>query len=146
MEDKYYEASEELVRILLKNGFRDITNQFYPSHIERMEQDGYNPQSHKRVFAISKSDHLKFNYTQIEAFYRGCTGSDMKYKLTVDELKSIIAFYKLPPQSKSYIYSKSRDSITSLYTYYDTICEYPRFCKRKSDLGFKKLFETVQII
>ena len=94
---KTYKASQELIDILLANGFVEDTQKIYPEHAKRLIGDNYNPDGMKRHFSYPGTrEKVYFDYINIKL----PTGIQ-KYNLNVDELKSLIAFCHLSPIDRS---------------------------------------------
>lgn len=142
---KTYKASEELVQIFKQNGFIDITNEMYPEHFDRISNNGYDPNRVKRVLAINKNNYVKFDYiTILPCYKRGCSGEEMKTELTPDELKSIIAFFNLPTQTKSSL-KRHRQNILDLHKKYYDIKENPNWYKDKQSKLIIESFEKAKL-
>ncbi len=143
-----YIASEDLINIFIKNGFIDITDIKRPEHFKRLQENGYDPHKIKRV--ISYNGHLKnyveFDYIMIRACYKeGCDSRNMKNKITANELKSIIAFYKLPSQTMSAMNRKGYDRL-NLYDSYEHVKENLDFYKgQKTKLMLLEIFENIKL-
>lgn len=91
---KNYEASNELIDILVKNGFVEDTSKTYPEHARRLVGDNYDPHGMKRHFSFPGTrEKVYLDYINIKL----PTGVQ-RYKMTIDEVKSLIAFclYPLP--------------------------------------------------
>lgn len=145
MKNKLYEVSNELCEILLNNGFNDVTEKHYPNHFVRLKKDGYNPYGCKRAFSIDNRNYIIFDYIHIKPYYkRTCHGDEMKYKLTSEELKSIISFYKLPTPTRTSIHNNYRN-ITELHLYYESICSSPEIHQKKAALKFKETYESIKL-
>ena len=150
---KTYKASQELVDILLKNGFTETTKETYPEHFKRMKKQGeYNPGSMKRKFNFEKSkrDYILMDYSIIIPYYRSsANGPDMNSSLTEDQLKSIIVFFKLSAGSKYSWFMKGQKNIIDIHIFIKDIEEYSRFKQIKKEIAFnkevKELFERVII-
>lgn len=143
---KNYTASEELIDILLKNGFTEITKDKRPSHFMKLKEEGYNPDKIKRVFSINghKKNYIEFDYVMIKARYKeGCSGANMKTEITTDELKSIITFYKLPFQTQNKI-KRNGGYIYNISHSYDSIKNHADYYKKdKSALFLIDIFEGI---
>ncbi len=137
-------ASQELVDILLKNGFIDKTKETYPDHYKRMKEKGYNPYAVRRKFTNhSRRDFIFFDYVNITPLHNGgCTENECRYTPTTDELKSLITFYKLPVHDRG-TWSLSYNAIPELHLRYKEICEHPTWYNSAFDKRVKKVFESV---
>ena len=144
---KKYKASEELAEILIKNGFVENTKTKYPDHYNRLLNNGYSPNSVKRSFLYKPNHNLIFDYINIVPYYRkSCNGTEIKIELTENEIKSIITFYKLSSQHKSY-FKKTGDDIPNLYTEYESYKSYissqNKLSKYQTDII--KIFDEIKI-
>ncbi|EHQ41785.1 hypothetical protein [Myroides odoratus] len=144
-----YKASEELVNILLKNGLEETTEKNLPVHYKNMVENGYDPNKVKRDFSYNGKRVLIFDYVVIKPKIKGFTsGRDMKTELTIDELKSIIVFSKLPYQTVNGLYRNNHNYVTQLHNLYFYIKEHPDFTKSKNKFRnelITKEFENIQI-
>lgn len=95
-----YKVSQELIEILLKNGFREVTQKTYPEHYAKLLKNGYNPDSIKRHFAFKKNSHwvayIKFDYTYIQILHDTPCLQEMLYAIDENQLKSVFTFFKMP--------------------------------------------------
>jgi hypothetical protein len=137
-----YEASQTLVDILLKNGFSDATNRYYPDHFNGLQRIPYNPNAFKRVFKFhSQRDNITFDYINIHAYVNGgACGSSTK--LSEDEVKSLIAFYKMPVYFRRK-WARSSKSVWHFHEEYKKICANPEWYTRVIDKKLKETFEAV---
>jgi hypothetical protein len=88
---KKYEASQELVDILLNFGFQEDTHVSYPEHSKRLNDGPYNPHGMKRHFKLPGTrETIYFDYINM----RLPTNIDL-YSVTEDELKSILTYVSL---------------------------------------------------
>lgn len=141
---KTYKASEELAKILLSNGFIEITSSRFPDHHSAIVANGYSPQKSKRAFGINSKDFVEFDYTMVRACHKGgSVGSDMSEEFSEDQIKSIIAFFKLPFQSRN-AYKRSGSAIPSLYQDYLYMKMNPKFKKEKREILIDA-FENVML-
>lgn len=142
-----YYASEELVKIFEKNGFNEITHERYPQHADRIKNNGYNPNAQKRAFIFGnrKRNVLTLDYINIVPYYRGaCNGDESRLSVSEDELKSIIAFYKLPAQTQL-VFKANGQKITELSVHYQRISQNTDLYKRKSDKQIRSTYENVRL-
>lgn len=140
---KTYTASQELVDILLKNGFIETTEKNYPEHFKRMKKDGYKHSSMKRSFAINprSRDYILLDYYTIIPYYKSTAdGVDMNHSLTEDQLKSIIVFYKM--SSKYSWYIKQNRNIIDLHYHNEAVLK-SNFRQTIFDKNVVELFKTV---
>lgn len=94
---KVYDASQELIDILITNGFVEDTVRTYPQHAKRLVSDNYNPHGVKRHFSYPGTrEKVFFDYINIKL----PTGVQ-KYSLNTDEVKSLIAFCQLSSADRS---------------------------------------------
>jgi hypothetical protein len=143
-----YIASQNLIDIFIENGFLDITKVKYPDHYSFAEKNGYNPSNCKRALGLSEKgkNYILFDYISIKPCYHSsCRGLEIKENLETDELKSIIAFFKLPTTTQKYLKSSYGFSIPLLYQLYSDIKENP---KRYSTIKYFQIvnaFENVRL-
>jgi hypothetical protein len=142
-----YKPSNQLVDILLKHGFTDLTEKLYPDHYKRMQQRGYDPYSIKRVFSHSAhNDSLLFHYTTIRLHHTGkFNHTEERYALTTDELKSLLVFYKLPAQLGREWLEAYKNAL-ELHRYYHKICLLPQVFNTDTDYRIKETFESLYYI
>ncbi|WP_336715254.1 hypothetical protein [Chryseobacterium mucoviscidosis] len=123
-----YKASEQLAQILLKNGFTEVTNSTHPSHFEHINKNGYDAEKVKRAFKINAKDLIIFDYITVKFVHKssGCSASNMRKEISENELKSAIAFFKLPFQTRNAI-MRSGVAIPTLYQEYQYIQKNPSY-------------------
>lgn len=128
---KKYTASEELAQILLKNGFSEITSAKFPEHQKNIEENGYEPLKAKRAFSINTKDLVIFEYTMIKASPKGgCIGINMSEEFTADQIRSIIAFFNMPFQTRN-AYSRQGSAIPSLHEEYSYMKQNPGYKRER---------------
>lgn len=97
---KTYTASQELIDILLKNGFVDKTAKVYPDTDRAIKERGYKEGNDKRVFSLAAmKDYITFDYQSIICYVNN-TGFTDELELTENQVRSIIAYYKMTPKFK----------------------------------------------
>ncbi|MCD0477803.1 hypothetical protein LPB90_05015 [Chryseobacterium sp. LC2016-29] len=141
---KNYYASEELADILLNNGFVEITDVKFPSHSKQIKENGYNPEKAKRAFRINTKDLIIFEYITVKFVHKGngCGAANMRKELSESELKSGIAFFKLPFQTRNSI-MRSGVAIPTLYNEYRYIQETPSYNNPRNKFIVKAFEEVV---
>lgn len=98
-----YEASQELIDILLSYGFKEFTPSSRPEHWNRLQEKGsYSPHSVKRDMRFGRLT-IFFDYINICIKYNSTAYYKTTYKLSETELKSIILFTKLTPSDRAYL-------------------------------------------
>jgi hypothetical protein len=86
-----FEASQQLVEILLNSGFIEDTQKTYPTHAIRFKSGEYNPHYMKRHFMFPGTrEKVYFDYIHMRL-----PGKQDRYKLSLDETKSMITFCSL---------------------------------------------------
>lgn len=143
---KLYKASQELIDLLLKYGFSDKTEKLYPHHYQRMKAKGYDPYSMKRIFCFSQhSDYLLFHYLYIRVHHSSLFNATVeKNYLTTEEVRSLIAFYRLPTQiAREWL--DAYYNAFELHRYYEKICALPEFYDTDLDKCIKQAYEEVII-
>ena len=139
-----FKASEELAQILIKNGLNEITFSKYPEHHNRILEEGYNPHNSKRIFAVNSDNYVLFDYITIKPFHKkSCNGAEMKVELSENEIKSMIAFFKLPYQTRN-AYKRRGNSILNLYSDYIYIKENPEYKKPNKQIIISA-FESIEM-
>lgn len=143
---RIFKASQELVNILVKNGFTDYTHQLYPQYYHRMNQLGYDPYSMKRILCFNGTgDYLLFNYIYITLHHTGYFNhTEEKRRLTEDELHSLIAFYKLPPD-KGREWLEAYVNAFEVHKYYNAVCALPELYNTDTDLLIRQVYEQIII-
>jgi hypothetical protein len=139
-----FKASPELVTLLLKYGFSDNTEKLYPKHFKQMKERGYDPHSMKRIFCFRQhEDYLLFNYVYITLHHNGAfSHTEERKTLTTDELRSLITFYKLPPQGgKEWL--EAYTNALDLYKYYRNARAMPEVYNTELDKRITSTFERV---
>lgn len=143
---KTFKASQNLVDLFVKYGFSDKTEKLYPEHFKRMKAKGYDPYSMKRIFCFGHhEDYIMFHYVYITLHHTGnFNHTEERKMLTEDELRSLIAFYKLPAQSaKEWL--EAYTNALELHKYYRNVCELPEVYNTELDKRIKDTFENVVI-
>jgi hypothetical protein len=143
---KLFKASQQLVDLLLRNGFTDFTDKLYPHYYKRMNQAGYDPYSMKRIFCFNGTDdYLLFNYVYITLHHTGYFNhTEERHRLTEDELRSLITFYNLPPENgrewlEAYV------NAFEVHKYYHTICALPELYNSLTDRLIREVYERIII-
>ncbi|MDB5012823.1 MAG: hypothetical protein JWQ25_1025 [Daejeonella sp.] len=137
---KSYEASQELIDILLANGFVEDTNKRYPEHAKRLIGDNYNPHGMKRHFSYPGTrEKIYFDYINMKL----PTGVQ-KYNLNTDELKSLIAFCRLSSTDRSLLIAE-RYNVLSAPEITSNVKREPRIYSRAAYKRVKQTFENLQI-
>lgn len=140
-----YKASEKLIDIFIQNGFIDITNEVYPEHFKRLLENGYDPNRVKRILAIDKKNYARFDYiTILPCYKKSCSGAEMKTELTSDEVKSIIAFFKLPQQTRRAL-KRHNHNILELHRKYYEIKENIEWYKDKRSKMILDAFDNATL-
>lgn len=141
---KTFTTSEELAKILLKNGFSEITKNLFPTHHAEILKNGYSDGKSKRAFGINSKDFVVFEYDMIKAYYKGgCKGVNMKQGMSSEEITSVIAFYNLPFQTRNAL-QRSGVAIPTLFQTYNYIKENPDYTN-SSNKFIVNAFEKVAL-
>jgi hypothetical protein len=146
MPPQIFKPSQALVDVLLKHSFTDQTQKLYPAHYKRMKEQGYDPYTMKRIFSYpSHEDYILFHYVYVTLHHQGAFSHTEERKiLTGDELRSLIAFYKLPVNAgREWLdaYANALD----LHKYYKNICLMPDVFNSDLDVGIRQTFDGVMI-
>ena len=140
---KKYEASQELVDILLKNGFEDKTEQHYPEFYSAMQRNGYSTALKRKFSYHSHKDYIIFDYINIHAF-RGHAGLGSRARMTELELKSLIAFFKMPATFRGNWRSKNGEDVFGLYAEYQRTYKNPLY-DTADNRRLKKIFDEIEL-
>lgn len=93
-----YKASQELVDILEKNGFRNKSHLYVPDYGEKYKfVEPYNPGAYKREYGMGYGKrHLGFyfDYINMVVTYRSTHISETYIEFDKCQLRSIIAYFK----------------------------------------------------
>lgn len=136
---KTYKASQELIDILLANGFVEDTQKTYPEHAKRLTGDNYNPHGMKRHFSYPGTrEKVYFDYINIKL----PTGVH-KYDLNVNELKSLIAFCRLSSNDRSVLVAE-RYNVLSIPEITSNVNREPRVYSKAVYKRVKQAFESLQ--
>ena len=98
-----HKASQQLIDILLSNGFKEHTSSSHPEHWNLLQEKGfYDPQSVKRDL---RHGRLKvfFNYESIEISHNECAYPKITNELSKSEVKSLVLFTKLSPSNRAFL-------------------------------------------
>lgn len=131
-----YKVSEELVEIFKLNGFKDLTNERYPEHYERMLKYGYDLYQIKRYLKLSIDNYVILEYINIHVFCKNMNEVTVN-SLNEAELKSIFAFYELPANIRKELSQQIK--ITELHI------EYEKFKRNPVIFNIKKFKKIIQI-
>ena len=103
---KIYKASNELIDILFKHGFTEVTGKYHPEHVAYMEKMGeYNPSSVKRWFKKGRI-LFWFDYINLHLSYNSATIIFASMNINENELKSIIFFTYLSGNNRHFFSKK----------------------------------------
>ncbi len=97
-----YTPSDGLINLLVENGFREVTEQYFPHSHVRLELKGeaYHPAYFQRAFRYGTGTALIIlNYLTIRVLYRTYVLAESR-RLAEDEAQSIISFCKLPAKQQ----------------------------------------------
>ncbi len=135
-----YKASQELIDILLANGFIEDTQQTFPEHAKRLIGNNYNPNGMKRHFSYPGTrEKVYFDYINIKL----PTGI-YKYDLNVNELKSLIAFCRLSSNDRSLLVTEGYN-VLSVPEKTSNVNLEPRTYTKVAYQRVKQAFESLQI-
>jgi len=97
---KIYRASNELIDILIKNGFKEVTEKYHPEHLAYMAKVGYyNPDTVKRWF---QKGRIKFWFDYINLHISYNSAYSFTTSITENQLKSIIFFSNIKSSDKQF--------------------------------------------
>lgn len=135
---KNYEASNELIDILLKNGFVEDTSRTYPEHARRLVGDNYDPDRMKRHFSFPGTrEKVYLDYINIKL----PTGVQ-RYKMTIEEVKSLIAFCRLSSADRS-VLAEQRYNVLSIPEIIANVNREPRIYSKTAYKRAKQEFENL---
>lgn len=98
-----HEASQQLIDILLSNGFKEHTSSSRPEHWNLLQEKGvYNPHAIKRDLRFGRLT-IFFDYINICISYNNAAYYKTTYKLSEFELKSIILYTKLSLSERAFL-------------------------------------------
>ncbi len=98
-----HKASQQLIDILLSNGFKEHTPSSNPEHWNLLQEKGfYDPLSVKRDLRFGRLT-IFFNYIDICIRYNSSAYYKTTYKLSDSEVKSLILFTKLSPSNRAFL-------------------------------------------
>lgn len=138
---KTYEASQELVNILLSNGFVEDTITTYPEHAKRFNGNNYNPHGMKRHFSFPGTrEKIYFDYINMKL----PTGIQT-YRLNSDEVKSLIAFCNLSSLDRSTLVNQHYNSI-SIPEIISNVDRLPTIYTKAAFKRVKSIFEKLKNI
>ena len=98
-----YAASQQLIDILLSNGFKEFTPSSKPEQWDILQKKGiYDPYSIKRDLRFGRLTIL-FEFINICIRYSESSYYKTTLELSESELKSIILFTKLSPSNRAFL-------------------------------------------
>lgn len=98
-----HEASQQLIDILLSNGFKEHTSFSHPEHWNLLQEKGfYDRDSVKRDLRYGKLK-VFFKYQSIEISYNESAYPKIRNELSESEVKSLILFTKLSPLNRAFL-------------------------------------------
>ncbi len=103
-----YTPSDRLITLLLENGFREVTEQYFPHSHVRLELKGeaYHPAYFQRAFRYGTGTALIIlNYLTIRVLYRTYVLAESR-RLTEEEAQAIVSFCKLPAKQQGILAGK----------------------------------------
>ena len=97
-----YSASDKLVALLLENGFKEVTEQYFPHSFVRLQHKGesYHPAYFQRAFRYATGSALIIlNYLKIRMILKTSVLVESRH-VNEEEIKAIMAFGKLPAKQQ----------------------------------------------
>jgi hypothetical protein len=135
---KKYEASNELIDILVKNGFVEDTSKTYPEHARRLVGDNYDPHGMKRHFSFPGTrEKVYLDYINIKL-----PTDVQRYKMTIDEVKSLIAFCRLSSADRSTL-AEQHYNVFSIPEIIANVNREPRIYSKTAYKRAKQQFENL---
>lgn len=139
-----YSASQDLIDILLRFGFKEDTDKVYPMQYAQMKQRGeYDPHSFKRSFRKGRM-WILLDYINIRILYNSSAFFFDEMAISIEELTSLIYFMQLSSTDKVYMLNKMRgDKITDLYSFLteEVMNHYPQSTLNKLDRHKKAILD-----
>lgn len=90
--EKIYKTNQELIELLFHLGFIETSEEYVPSHYEKMQREGYDPDVIKRYFKNEVTGVVVyFDYTKICIQPRSCVVEFSDYKISESELMHYIS-------------------------------------------------------
>jgi len=123
---KTYKHSEELINILVSNGFKDITDKIYPDYWDILKEDKekYSPDSYKRSF--KKIQLVIHFYRSYEIWVKG---ENIGNLLTEKQLKSIVFYTNLLSIDKTF-FNKKKVNPANIWDWLENEKQYHKFMKK----------------
>ncbi len=102
-----YVTSEQFAQLLLQNGFAERTKLQYPEDHAQILAGHYDPDLHRRVFKYGKLFVIRFEQSKL----KGANGffGFQSVGLNNGEVKSILAYTKLPNHTKTAVQNRCRN-------------------------------------
>ena len=139
-----YYASNELVEVLIKHGFKETTKSIYPDHFKLMEERGeYNPYSIKRLFKRGKIEIL-FEYINMYIKIERkneWSGSEISY----DQLKSLLFLYSLTPNERYYLKKKAGIFTINEFLNHNKYLDFEATSTKNKINHFKELYSNFSV-
>lgn len=138
---KTYQASNELIDILLQNGFIEDTKTTYPMHASRLKGDNYNAHHMKRHFSFPRTrEKVLFDYINMRIPAGICSSS-----LSSVELKSLVTYCKLSSADRAALKEEAHHSL-SLHKLVDDIIRVPEIYSKAALKRAKNLYDSLSHI
>lgn len=138
---KIYEASKELIDILISNGFVEDTDRTYPEHAKRLIDSEYNPHGMKRHLSyVGTREKVYLDYINIKL----PTGVQC-YGLSLEDLKSLITFCRLSASDRSILVGQ-RYNVLSIPEIISNIEREPRIYSKSVYSRAENIFKNLNHI
>lgn len=137
-----FTASQELIDILKKNGFKNKSHQFIEQGSAFSCKEEYNPQKHKRVFGIGTGKRKLNLWIKRKMIFvsDGHFITEDLFSLTEKQLRSIIAYFKSEPHRQKRIKSICENKIENAADIIGNLHPDASF-----DNVFQRLYDEVKI-
>ena len=137
----YWYFHQELIEILLANGFVEDTERTFPEHAKRLVGNNYDPHGMKRHFSYPGTrEKVFFDYINIKL----PTGVQ-RYRLTLDELKSMLSFCNLSSSDRGTLLDQHYN-VLSIPGLVSDINREPRIYARAAYKRVKHAYENLNAI
>jgi hypothetical protein len=99
-----YAVSNELADILLKNGYTDETEKYFPESFNLIQKKGFIPGSHKRQFNFSETNYIIFDNKNI--IIHNPPNHINLLEISKEELFNVLALNHIPQKYYNYFHKE----------------------------------------
>ncbi|RYY90841.1 MAG: hypothetical protein EOO15_00830 [Chitinophagaceae bacterium] len=143
-----YCASNDLIEILLRNGFRNKSFQYVKDYGKKYaSKEQYNPYTHKREFGFGQGKQMLgfyFDYINMAVTERSDYITDQHTELSEDQLRSIIAYFKCTYAKRRSIrsYTSNKIELSGKFMREQRDMD---LCDKPFDKSYEILFHTIEV-